>query len=94
MRRTQDATLVVGACLSARTRLALLYPEHVTPRFFDLSSGEAGEVHDKLRRYGIRLAIVCPPGEVAFSSRFTEILCGDLNVFPTRDEARGWLAKS
>ena len=91
MRRAQDATLVVGACFSAGVRDALLYPENLTERFFDLSSGEAGDVLDKLRRYQLRLAIVCEPGSVAFSSRFMEIQSDDLRVFETREAAREWL---
>ena len=56
MRRPQDVTLVLERCFSARARVALLYPENLTPRFFDLSSGEAGEVLDKLRGFHVRLA--------------------------------------
>jgi len=93
MRRPQDATLVLEACFSARTRAALLYPENLTDRFFDLSSGEAGEILEKLRRFHVRLAIVCAPGSVTFSSRFHEILSDDLRLFDTRDEARHWLSR-
>lgn len=93
MRVPQDATLVLEACLSAMTRAALLYPENLTPRFFDLSSGEAGVVLDKLRRFQVTLAIVCPPDTVTFSSRFREILSDDLRVFETREDARLWLAE-
>jgi hypothetical protein len=93
MTRTQDATLLVEACLSARTRLALVYQEQLTPRFFDLSSGEAGEILDKLRRFGVRTAIVCPPGTVQFSTRFREILSNDLRVFDTRATAVDWLGR-
>jgi hypothetical protein len=93
MHRPQDATLVLEACFSALTRVALLYPENLTPRFFDLSSGEAGEVLDKLRRFQVRLAIVCLPGTVQFSSRFREILSDDLRIFETREDARLWLAE-
>ena len=70
----------------------MLYPENVTAGFFDLSSGEAGEILEKLRRFRVRLAIVCAPGSVAFSSRFPEIICDDLHVFETREQARQWLA--
>jgi hypothetical protein len=94
MRRPQDATLVIEACFSGQVRAALLYPENLTARFFDLSSGEAGDVLDKLRRYQVRLAIVCRPGTVTFSSRFAEVLSDDLRVFDTRDAARAWLAGS
>ena len=92
MQRPQDATLIIEACFSAHVRAALLYPENLTARFFDLSSGEAGAILDKLRRYQIRLAIVCAPGSVEFSSRFREVLSDDLRVFDTPDAARAWLA--
>jgi hypothetical protein len=76
MRFPEDARLVLEACFSARVRGALLYPENLTPRFFDLSSGEAGEVLDKLRRFQVRLAVVCAPGSVRFSSlKGAEIRC-------------------
>jgi hypothetical protein len=91
MRKSQDATLLLEACFSHGVHGALVYPENLTARFFDLSSGEAGDVLDKLRRYQLRLAIVCGPGSVSFSSRFTEILSDDLRVFETRDAARAWL---
>src|SRR5216683_8247451 len=83
MRRPQDATIVIEACFSARVRKALLYPENLTSEFFDLSSGQAGEVLDKLRRYQIRLAVVALPGTTTFSTRFSEILADDLRVFGT-----------
>jgi hypothetical protein len=92
MRRPQDATLVLEACFSAQLRTALLYPENLTAGFFDLSSGEAGVILDKLRRYHVRLAIVCAPGTVEFSSRFREIFSDDLRVFDTREAALAWLA--
>jgi hypothetical protein len=93
MHRPQDASLVLEACLSAPARSALLYSENLTPQFFDLSSGEAGEILDKLRRFHVRLAIVCPPGAVRFSTRFREILSDDLRIFDTLEDARRWLAE-
>jgi len=92
MRRAQDATLILEACFTARARGALVYPENLTARFFDLSSGEAGEILEKVRRFHVRLAIVCPRNTISMSSRFSEILSDDLRVFETRDEARQWLA--
>lgn len=62
-------------------------------RFFDLSSGEAGAVADKLRRFGIRLAVVCPPATVRFSARFAELRADDFRVFDARDAAVAWLTK-
>ncbi len=93
MTRSQDATLLIEACFSARTRRAFVYPEQLTARFFDLSSGEAGEVLEKLRRFGVRTAIVCPSGTVQLSTRFREILSNDLRLFETREPAVEWLSR-
>ena len=91
VRKPDDAARIVESCWASKSRAALLYPEHLTPRFFDLSSAEAGIILDKLRRFRIRLAVVCPPGEVEFSSRFREILCDDFQIFDTRAAACDWL---
>ena len=91
IRRTDDAARLLEACFAAKTHCALLYPANVTPRFFDLSSGEAGLILDKLRRFRLRLAVVCSPGSVAFSSRFAELRADDLRIFETRDAALDWL---
>ncbi|HZP49509.1 MAG TPA: DUF4180 domain-containing protein [Vicinamibacterales bacterium] len=93
VRKPDDAARIVEACWAKQCRAALLYPENLTPRFFDLGSGEAGAILDKVRRFRVRIAVVCPPGEVTFSSRFREILCDDFQVFETRDAAIGWLQK-
>jgi hypothetical protein len=90
MQRTHDAMDLLEHAFAARTNRVLLHDANVTPNFFDLSSGEAGEVHQKLRSYGLKLAIVRGP-DVTVSSRFTEILTDDLGVFPSRDEAVAWL---
>ena len=54
MRRAQDATLVIEACVSAHVRKALLYSEKLRPEFFDLSSGQAGKVLEKFRMASVR----------------------------------------
>jgi Domain of unknown function (DUF4180) len=94
IRRTDDTSRLLEACFSAKTQCALLYPANVTARFFDLSSGEAGLILDKLRRFRIRLAVVCPPGSVAFSRRFAELRADDLRIFESRDAALEWLGGS
>lgn len=93
-----DASRVVEACFNARARAALLYADNLTPAFFDLSSGEAGLMLEKLRQYRIRLAVVCPPGTAQFSSRFGELVAerrsaAYFDVFETRAAARDWLAR-
>ncbi len=87
-----DAATLVEACFSAGVEALLLYPSNLTAGFFDLSSGEAGEVLQKLRTYGIRLAVVCEPGTVRFSSRFGEMVAEErrgrhFGVFETREAA-------
>ena len=91
VKKPDDAARIVEACWAVKSRAALLYPEHLTARFFDLSSAEAGLILDKLRRFRVKLAVVCPPGEVTFSTRFREILCDDFQIFDTRDAAVAWL---
>jgi hypothetical protein len=92
VRKVDDAARIAENCWAVKTRNALLYPENLTPAFFDLSSAEAGAILDKLRRWRIRLAVVCAPGSVTLSSRFREILCDDFQIFDTRDAAVAWLA--
>lgn len=85
----------MGTVRGARhIRAVLLYPENLTPRFFDLSSGEAGAILQKLRSYRLRIAVVCPPESARVSSRFGEItgeLAGFFRIFEAADDAREWL---
>jgi hypothetical protein len=75
----------------------LLHATNLTANFFDLSSGEGGAVLQKLRNYQVRMAVVCPPGTVWFSSRFGDMLAEErrlryFGVFDDRASARNWLA--
>lgn len=96
MSSVADTNRVIEACWSGRARSILLYARNLTPGFFDLSSGEAGTILQKLRNYGIRLAVVCAPGRVQFSSRFDEMVAEErrgpyFGVFESRGAAREWL---
>jgi hypothetical protein len=97
MARPADANRLIEACAEASTNLALLYPSNLTPAFFDLSSGDAGDILQKLRNYGVRLAVVCPPGSARFSRRFGEAVAeerdrGWFGLFDTREAALAWLS--
>ncbi|HEV8145855.1 MAG TPA: DUF4180 domain-containing protein [Bryobacteraceae bacterium] len=99
MLRPEDASLVIEACFSVAVRAAVLYPANLTPEFFDLSSGEAGAILQKLRNYRIRVAVVCPPGTVSFSTRFGEMAEEEtrgkhFGFVDSRDAAREWLKKT
>lgn len=97
--RGRDVTRLVEACFNGRARAVLLHAENLPPGFFDLSSGEAGEVLQKLQSYGgIRLAVVAPPGAVQPSTRFGEMAAearwkGTFAVFEDVASARAWLAR-
>jgi MFS-type transporter involved in bile tolerance (Atg22 family) len=91
-----DVDRVLEACFAEGTWAALLYAENLPPAFFDLSSGQAGAILQKLRNYGVRLAVVLAPGAVQTSSRFGEMVAEerqgrDFGLFATRDAAEAWL---
>jgi hypothetical protein len=99
MSSVQDVDRAIEACFSSGAESALLYAVNLTPAFFDLSSGEAGAILQKLRNYRIRLAVVCHPGEVLFSSRFGEMVADErrhahFGLFETRQAAVDWLQLS
>jgi hypothetical protein len=98
MSSVHDINRVIEACFSGAAEAALLYAANLTDAFFDLSSGEAGAILQKLRNYWIRLAVVCPAGSVQFSSRFGEMLADErrgrhFGLFETRQAAAEWLRR-
>ena len=98
MRKVDDAGLVIEGCYSNGVDSALLYAENLTEKFFDLSSGEAGGILQKLRNYRIRIAVVYDPESVRFSSRFGEMASeegrvGYFRLFESDQAARKWLSK-
>lgn len=91
-----DWKQVVEACAAARSNDALLHPANLPAAFFDLSSGIAGEYLQKWRNYRIRVAVLAPPGSIAPSSRFPEMVAeesrkGYFRIFDTREPAVAWL---
>ena len=95
MRRVADVTTVLEACFDNAVDRLLLYSENLTEHFFDLSSGEAGEILQKLRNYHIRLAIVRSPA-LRLSSRFSELMADEsrgsyFRLFDERAAAQEWL---
>jgi len=93
-----DVDLVLEACFSTGTRAALLYAENLPAEFFDLSSGQAGAVLQKLRNYGVRFAVVAHPDRTRMSRRFGEMVAEErrgchFGLFETRADAREWLGR-
>jgi hypothetical protein len=78
IRSFNDIADAIEACIG---RVGLILTEdNLTPAFFDLSSGLAGELFQKLVNYKVRTAIVVPHPE-AHGERFLR----------SRDEADAWL---
>lgn len=90
-----DVTTVLEACFEHDSTALLLYPENLTAQFFDLSSGDAGTILQKLRTYQIRLAVVRTP-TLQLSRRFAELMADenqgqDFRLFDDRAAAEAWL---
>lgn len=91
-----DVGRLIEDCFSSGSRTALLYAENLPLKFFDLSSGQAGTILQKLRSYQVRLAVVAPKERVVPSPRFNEMAAqerksGQFALFETRDAAAAWL---
>jgi Domain of unknown function (DUF4180) len=92
--RIDDVTVLLESAVAAHVRSILLYPKNLTANFFDLSSGEAGAILQKMQTYRLRVAVVLAPGSVPISSRFGEItgeVSGFFRIFETANKAREWL---
>ena len=95
LQNESSITPLLEACFNHKLHNVLLYEDNFNPAFFNLSTGLAGTVLQKLRNYGIRLAIVkC--GSVQMSTRFSDLLTEESRgryfmMFPDRDAAERWL---
>ena len=95
IRCEQDALDLVGICGGLATHKLLLHAGNLTDEFFDLKTGLAGLVLQKLANYSVQTAAVVPHEHLQ-QGRFSE-LANESNrnrhfgVFATRDEAITWL---
>jgi hypothetical protein len=93
-----DVTTLLEQCFAVPTRAALLYAANLPPAFFDVSSQQAGTFLQKLRHYGLRVAVVAPAGSVPMSQRFHELLAAErrdraFGIFDSRAAALAWLTE-
>ena len=96
MHTGNDVDLVVEACFSERIQSVILYAPNLPQRFFDLSSGEAGTILQKLRNYRIRLAVVWTPEDAQLNDKFRDMVTEEkrgnhFQLFESREAARAWL---
>jgi hypothetical protein len=74
----------------------IMTEQELSPEFFDLKTGIAGELFQKFQIYNMRLAIVVPAPE-RYGERFTE-LCREhkrhdrIRIVASRGDAESWLA--
>jgi hypothetical protein len=93
--RPADPVAAAVSCVEQRARALLLDGLALSAAFFDLSTGVAGELMQKLTNYDIRMAGVVPD-LLAQSPRFREFVreanAGtQVRFFTTRQEAKAWL---
>ena len=90
-----DPGAVVVACIESGAHGLLLDHGALPPGFFDLSTGVAGALVQRLTTYGIRMAAVVPDPAVhsrPFQDFAREASAGrQFRVFPDREQAVGWL---
>lgn len=89
--------VALEACFASHCRALLLYEENLPADFSNLRSGIAGAILQKLRNYGVRLAVVRTGHSPAPSGRFGELVAEEhtrrnFALFETRAAARAWLA--
>ncbi len=94
-----DVVGLLEICFEHRVRLVLLYAENLTAHFFDLSSGEAGAILQKLRNYRIKVAVVAVPGGVTLSPKFQAMMAeerqgDDFAIFADPSAAEVWLLRT
>lgn len=95
-----DSRLLLESCFETGARDIVLYAENLAPAFFDLSSGMAGDVLQKLRTYGgMRLAVIMSDPQRHASQWFSEMESeerrkGRFGVFATSSDAYAWITQA
>lgn len=91
-----DPAAVVVACIESGARSLLFDQGTLPPEFFDLSTGMAGALVQRLTTYGIRMAAVVPNPSIhsrPFQDFAREASTGrQFRFFSDREQAVEWLA--
>ena len=90
-----DVLDLIGNSEHFQSQKLLLEQAHLSPDFFDLSSGLAGEIFLKLTNYRVKTAVVVDLTAIP-SPRFHELVyeCNkgrEINFFEDRAAAEKWL---
>ncbi|GAB4109807.1 MAG: hypothetical protein Fur005_07880 [Roseiflexaceae bacterium] len=97
LRSAADIDRIIEICFAEGSNWVLLHASNMPDEFFDLSSGQAGIMLQKLRNYRIRCALVCPPS-IPLSRRFGEMVADERNgtwfgMWPERSQALAWIER-
>lgn len=98
LQKLSDISLIIEYSLGESCENLALYPENLTPGFFDLSSREAGEILTKLRQYSVHAAIIVDLTTYPHSQYFAEMAYeenkrGFCYFCATVAEAEVWFAR-
>ncbi len=91
----QDALDLAALCSENDTDTFLLDLENLDHRFYDLRTGLAGAVLQKLSNYRVKMAVIVPTDVI--KGRFGELAL-ELNrgkqfgIFSSREDAENWLS--
>jgi len=90
-----DISDVISACIGKYG--LILTPDDLSPEFFDLRTGLAGELFQKCVNYRVRIAIIVPDPN-AYGDRFSELAYEHqshdvVRIVPSEDNARAWLSR-
>ena len=93
IRSREDIPDAVGACLGMEG--LILKEADLSPEFFELGSGLAGELFQKLVNYRVRTAIIVPNPE-GYGERFAELAHEHrshpvIRFFSSINEGEAWL---
>jgi hypothetical protein len=95
VRSTENLSDVISACFGSADGL-LLTEDDLGKEFFDLRTGLAGELFQKLINYGVRTAIVAPDPAI-HGERIRELALEHtshpmIRFVPSIEEAKQWLS--
>jgi hypothetical protein len=98
MATLDDTVKVIEQCMEHRLYRLLLYAGNLPEGFFDLSSGDAGDILQKFRNYRIKLAVVLDPEPQRLSQPFHALLVeenssDEFHVCADRSAAEAWLLR-
>jgi len=93
----QDIMDIMADCYYSDAKSIIIHEKNITPGFFDLKTGIAGEILQKFSNYNVTLAIVGDfskyPGKSLRDFIYESNKNGRINFVRTQEEAKKCLSK-